>query len=60
MVLSWIMNFVSKEIAASIIYITTTEAMWMDLTERFSQGNAHRIFQLQKTAENYLCPISRH
>jgi len=49
MVLSWIMNSVSKEIAASIIYITTAEAMWKDLKERFSQGNAPRIFQLQKT-----------
>jgi uncharacterized protein YfkK (UPF0435 family) len=29
MVLSWIMNFVSKEIAAGIIYITTAEAPYL-------------------------------
>jgi hypothetical protein len=33
MVLSWIMKFVSKEIATSIIYITTAKAMWKDLKE---------------------------
>jgi hypothetical protein len=49
MVLSWIINSVSKEIAASIIYIDNAEAMWKDLKERFSQGNGPRIFQLQKS-----------
>jgi len=49
MVLSWIINSVSKEIAASIIYIDNAEAMWRDLKERFSQGNGPRIFQLQKS-----------
>jgi len=39
MVLSWIINSVSKEIAASIIYIDNAEAMWKD----------PRIFQLQKS-----------
>jgi hypothetical protein len=49
MVLSWIINSVSKEIASSIIYIDNAEAMWKDLKERFSQGNGPRIFQLQKS-----------
>jgi hypothetical protein len=48
MVLSWIMNSVTKEIAARIIYISNVEAMWKDLNEQFSQGNGLRIFQLQK------------
>jgi hypothetical protein len=46
MVLSWIINSISKEIAANIIYIDNAEAMWKDLKERFSQGNGPRIFQL--------------
>jgi hypothetical protein len=37
MVLSWIINSVSKEISASIIYISSAEAIWKDLKEQFSQ-----------------------
>jgi hypothetical protein len=44
MVFSWIINFVSKETTASVIYINNAEAMWKDLKERFSQGNGPRIF----------------
>ncbi|KAA8518376.1 hypothetical protein F0562_015741 [Nyssa sinensis] len=48
MVLSWILNSVSKDLAASIIFIDTAAAVWKDLKERFSQSNAPRIFQLQQ------------
>jgi hypothetical protein len=49
MVLSWLLNSVSQEIAASIIYIDSAEEMWSDIKERFSQQNGPRIFQLQKS-----------
>jgi hypothetical protein len=49
MVLSWIINSVSKEISTSIIYINSAEAVWKDLKERFYQENSSRIFQLQKS-----------
>jgi len=49
MVLSWILNSASKEIAASVIYIDTCHGMWLDLKERFSQKNRPRVFQLQKS-----------
>jgi hypothetical protein len=48
MVLSWILNSVSQEISASIIYIEYAQEMWNDIKERFSQSNGPRIFQLQK------------
>jgi hypothetical protein len=48
MVLSWILNSVSQEIASSIIYIESAQEMWEDIKERFSQSNGPRIFQLQK------------
>jgi len=48
MVLSWLINSVSKEIAASIIYIDSTANMWMDLHDRFSHLNGPRVFQLQQ------------
>lgn len=48
MVLSWILNSISKEIANSVIFINTAADMWKDLHERFSQSNGPRVFQLQK------------
>jgi hypothetical protein len=49
MILSWILNSVSKEIAASIIYIDSCHGMWLDLKECVSQKNGPRVFQLQKS-----------
>jgi hypothetical protein len=48
MVLSWLINSVSKEIAAIIIYIDSATDMWTDLQDRFSQLNGLRIFQIQQ------------
>jgi len=36
MVLSWLLNSISKDIAASVLYINTSDEMWLDLKERFS------------------------
>lgn len=41
MIPSWILDVVSKEIAASIIYVQTAEEIWKELREHFSQGNGH-------------------
>ena len=48
MVLSWILNSLSKEISASVIYIDIAFEVWQDLKERFSQSNGPRVYQLQK------------
>lgn len=48
MVFSWILNSISKEIAASVIFMNSAEEMWTDLKERYSQSNGLRIFQLKK------------
>jgi hypothetical protein len=53
MVLSWILNSVSKDIAASVIYINSADDMWNDLNDRFSQKNGPRIFQLQKAISSH-------
>ncbi|XP_062075020.1 uncharacterized protein LOC133779034 [Humulus lupulus] len=47
MVMAWLLQFVSREIAASIMFQDSATAMWNDLHERFNQGNGPRIFQLQ-------------
>jgi hypothetical protein len=48
MVLSWLINSISKEIATNIIYIDSAANMWTDLQDRFPQLNGPRIFQLQQ------------
>ncbi|XP_022889155.1 uncharacterized protein LOC111404601 [Olea europaea var. sylvestris] len=39
MVISWLLNSISKELAASALYIDTAAAIWPDLKEMFSQTN---------------------
>lgn len=48
MVHSWIINTVNPEIADSVIYYPTAHEVWEDLRERFSQGNAPQIFEIQR------------
>ncbi|XP_075486495.1 uncharacterized protein LOC142526116 [Primulina tabacum] len=48
MVISWILNSVSREISDSLLYIPTASEIWIDLRYRFHQSNAPRIFQLKK------------
>jgi hypothetical protein len=36
MVISWLLNSLSKEIASSVIYANTTKEIWEDLRERFA------------------------
>ncbi|KAL5560669.1 hypothetical protein UlMin_036880 [Ulmus minor] len=48
MVMSWILNAVSKDIADSIMYVNNACDMWTDLHERFHQSNGPRIFQLKQ------------
>jgi len=48
MILSWILNSITPELASSVIYSTTTQEVWEDLRNRFSQSNAPRIFQIER------------
>jgi len=48
MIISWILNSVSKDIASSIIYGNTFKEVWDDIRERNSQKNGPRVFQLKK------------
>lgn len=45
---SWILNSVSKEIAASINYIDSAQAVQDELHTRFKQSNGPHIYQLRK------------
>ncbi|XP_073040412.1 uncharacterized protein [Primulina eburnea] len=48
LVLSWIMNTVSKEIFGGIIYASDASAVWTDLKEQFDKINGSRIFSLHR------------
>jgi len=47
-VLSWIMNCVSKELLSGIVYSSDVCAVWNDLKERFDKADGSRIFQLHR------------
>ena len=48
MVTSWIINYVSKDIEDSLMYITTIVNILTDLRDHFQHNNASRVFQLKK------------
>lgn len=43
-VASWLLNSISKEIIASVIYASSAAEIWTDLRERFQQRNGPSIF----------------
>ncbi|XP_062093821.1 uncharacterized protein LOC133799845 [Humulus lupulus] len=51
-VMAWLLQSVSQEIAAIIMFQDSARYMWHDLHERFNQGNGPRIFQLQTSVHS--------
>ncbi|XP_020221438.1 uncharacterized protein LOC109804079 [Cajanus cajan] len=47
-VASWLLNFISKDLQASVIYSSSATAIWNDLRIRFQQHNGPRVFQLRR------------
>ena len=52
MVISWILNSVSKEIYANIIFFDSAVEIWIYLKDRFQQSNGLRIFELRQALLN--------
>lgn len=46
MVTLWLLNSLSKEIADSVIYSKTTEALWKNLKDRFGQPNGAKLYHI--------------
>ncbi|KZV25423.1 hypothetical protein F511_19803 [Dorcoceras hygrometricum] len=69
LVLSWIMNTVSKEIFGGIVYASDASTVWADLKEQFDKINGSRIFSLHReigrltqgntTISNYYCKLKQ-
>ncbi|XP_028242061.1 uncharacterized protein LOC114420343 [Glycine soja] len=53
-VASWLMNSISKEVAASVTYSSNATTIWKDLEDRFQQNNGPRILQLKHDLSNCL------
>ena len=47
MVICWILNSVSKDIFASVIFAYSMREIWLDLKDCFQQRNEPKIFQLR-------------
>ncbi|GMJ09051.1 hypothetical protein like AT1G21280 [Hibiscus trionum] len=45
---SWLLNSISKDIAASLIFHSCAADIWKDFEDRFQQNNAPRVFHLKK------------
>ncbi|XP_006367204.1 uncharacterized protein [Solanum tuberosum] len=48
MVISWIINSLSRDIAESVLYYPTAKEIWKELEARFGQCNGAQLYQLQK------------
>ncbi|XP_070665992.1 uncharacterized protein [Malus domestica] len=48
MVLAWILNSVHEDIANIVSYYTSAADVWVDLHDRFSQGNDSRVYQIKR------------
>nr|GEV87558.1 retrovirus-related Pol polyprotein from transposon TNT 1-94 [Tanacetum cinerariifolium] len=43
--ISWILNTVSKQIGNNLTFVTSASALWKELSEHYSQLDGHRIYQ---------------
>lgn len=43
-VIFWILNALTKDLADSFLYATTTRELWEEIKERFGDSNGHLIY----------------
>lgn len=48
MVISWLLNALSREIVESVLYSKTARYIWNELEERFGLTNGPQLYQLQQ------------
>ena len=48
MVISWILNSLSKDIADSVEYVSDAVELWKELEDRYDQTNGAKLFQIQR------------
>ncbi|KAK4386184.1 hypothetical protein Sango_2489000 [Sesamum angolense] len=48
MVVSWILNSISKDIAEAFLYATSARDLWLELESRFGESNGPLLYQIQR------------
>lgn len=48
MIISWILNSLSREISSSVLYVETAHQLWTELVDRFGQSSGAKFYQIQK------------
>ncbi|XP_070056862.1 uncharacterized protein [Nicotiana tomentosiformis] len=48
MLIAWITNSLSREIATSVLWYDTAREVWLDINERFGQSNGSNFIQMQR------------
>ncbi|XP_076928577.1 uncharacterized protein LOC143592570, partial [Bidens hawaiensis] len=48
MVISWLLNALSKEISESVLYAQTANQILLELNDRYGKSNGAMLYQLQK------------
>ena len=48
MVISWILNSISKEIIEDFLHTTSARELWKELEERFGESNGLLLYQVQR------------
>ncbi|KAL0349701.1 UNVERIFIED_CONTAM: hypothetical protein Sradi_4119300 [Sesamum radiatum] len=48
MVISWLLNSISKEIAEAFIYTTSARDLWLALESRYGESNGPLLYQIQR------------
>lgn len=51
--LSWLLNYVSKNLLGGITYASNEQIVWQDLGERFTKIDGSKIFNLHKKVAIY-------
>lgn len=62
MVTSWLLNSLSREIAASVLYSKSAQELWTALEDRFGQSNGAKLYHITfwdwKFFENHMASLS--
>ncbi|KAL2243719.1 UNVERIFIED_CONTAM: Retrovirus-related Pol polyprotein from transposon RE1 [Sesamum indicum] len=48
MVVSWVLNSISKDIAEAFLYTTSARSLWLDLEAKFGQSNGPLLYQIER------------
>ena len=48
LVLSWLLNSISKDISESFIYASSSRDLWLKIESRFGESNGPMIYHIQR------------